>query len=115
MAEMQRICAKCAVDARPQHYLYFAFDGEARLAAGLFKAEENIAEPLFYEGAHDDSQIFDAVLRTGLNYAAQQGIATGCLRAEFRQAHRGHFEQLSYPETVVFDIEDFFLRKRCGD
>ena len=114
MAQIQKVCAKCDVDAKPQHYLYFAFDGDACLATGLFKAEENIAEPLFYDGPHDDSRLFDAVLRTGLNYAAQQGTPMGRLCAGFRKAHKGHFEELSYPESDIFNIEDFFMRKICG-
>ena len=108
-------CQKCGKTASPQFYLYLAKDGESLLGAGLFEIDGECAQPLLYEGDKTDVWLFDAVLRAGLNCAAMQGVATGCISEGFRAAHTTFFERLNYPAQPEFGLEDFFREhKGCA-
>lgn len=96
-------------------YLYRAASGGETLAAALFEVGGDTVDILYYEsGDAQDYHLFDAVVRAGLNYAANLGIATGRIPESFRDAHAACFSKLNYPAASAFDITNFFQKyKNC--
>ncbi|MGI6404436.1 MAG: hypothetical protein ACOX0K_09600 [Oscillospiraceae bacterium] len=107
-------CKKCGKLHGPSYYLYLAIDRGETLAAGLFEVESDQVNVVYYESVEEDPYLFDAVLRAGLNYAAEHGITKGHLPEPFRSAHRAFFAKLNYPPQSTFDITNFFRKyKSC--
>ena len=108
-------CKKCGKLHGPSFYLYLAIDRGETLAAGLFEVESNRVNVVYYESVEEDPHLFDAVLRAGLNYAAEHGISKGYLPEPFRSHHRTFFAKLNYPPQSLFDITNFFRKyKSCN-
>ncbi|MCL2580697.1 MAG: hypothetical protein FWE32_11840 [Oscillospiraceae bacterium] len=107
-------CKKCGKLPDPAFYLYIAKDRDVQLAAGLFEIFSDSVEVVFYHADETDPHLFDAILRAGLNYAAEHGIKTGRLPETFRQEHAERFHELNYPDWPEFDITNFFKKyKYC--
>lgn len=109
-------CKKCGKLPGPEFYLYQATNRGEQLAAALFEVTSDRVSVLWYQAEDEgDFYLLDAVLRAGLNYAAEHGISTGCLPEEFRQAHSASFAKMNYPAQSVFDITNFFAKyKNCN-
>jgi len=108
-------CKKCGKLPDDSFYLYLAADKEQQLAACLFEVSGNGVSVLFYDCADEsDYWLFDGMLRSGFNYAFEQGIATGRIPEPFRIQFKHLFSKLNYPVTTEFDITNFFQKyKNC--
>lgn len=113
VAAQCRACGKVVSEA---FYLYTAKDGGRELASGLFEMEGDRVVVLRYEGVDpDDYFLFDGILRAGLNYAAEQGVALGYVPETFRQENAGYFSKLRYPAEPEWNIVNFFAKyKNCA-
>ena len=115
-ATVSGYCRKCGKPYSEAFYLYLAKDGGETLAAGLFEMQPDRVTALHYESTDpQDFFLLDGILRAGLNYASEQGVETGVLPEELRQAHKAAFERLNYPPECEMNIVNFFTKyKNCA-
>ena len=114
---LAKYCHKCDCPLSDALYVYQATNEDELLAGGLFAMRSDHVEAVFYEAMGEnrvDFFLFDGILRAGLNYAAEQGVETGCIPEAFRQANAVSFAQLNYPPEVEMNIVNFFQKyKNC--
>lgn len=110
-------CKKCRQVYSAALYLYIAEDRGQSLGAALFEIGGDRVRIVYYEAADPaDAFLFDGIMRAGLNYASQQGLANGLIPEDFRYTHRELFAKLNYPVQPLFDITNFFSKyKNCGN
>lgn len=95
-------------------YLYRATDRGEVLASVLFEVLSDCVKTVCYLGG-DDPFLFDGLLRAGFHYAEGQGIETGWIPDEFRDAYAILFAPLNYPASQRFNIVNFFSKyKNCS-
>ena len=114
---LAQYCHKSGCPLSDALYLYLAQNGDELLAAGLFEMRSDRVATMYYEAVGEnqtDFFLFDGILRAGLNYAAEQGVETGCLPEPFRQANAAYFARLNYPPETEMNIVNFFQKyKNC--
>ncbi|MCL2033989.1 MAG: hypothetical protein FWG94_04570 [Oscillospiraceae bacterium] len=115
MKMITKACKKCGKLPDASFYLYLATDKEEELASCLFEVSGDSVTALLYECLDDaDYWLFDGLLRSGFNYAFEQGITTGRIPETFRVQNHRLFSKLNYPITPAFDITNFFSKyKNC--
>lgn len=105
--------SKCKLPFSQALYVYVAKDGTKTIAGALFEVKSDYVQILYYDG-DTEFFIFDAILRAGLNYAAENGIEYGYIPEEFRHKYNSVFINLNYPPVTKFDITNFFKKyKNC--
>lgn len=114
--KLLKYCKECGKIPDESFYLYIATNKEQHLAACLFEVSGDSVRVLLYHCEDEtDYWMFDGMLRSGFNYASEQGITTGCIPESFRIKYHWFFSKLNYPITAEFDITNFFQKyKNCN-
>jgi len=88
--------------SQPYIFGYIAEQDKEFLAEGIFKIAEGCVSLVSYNAkAAEDFEIFDAVVRIGLDHALSRGIESAFVPQEF-----------GYTKSLEFSIRDFFEDNR---
>lgn len=115
LKQVAEYCKKCGKAPGEEFYLYIAVNADKQLAACLFEVGGEAVTVLYYDcGDENDYWLFDGMLRSGFNYAFEQGINSGRIPEPFRIKFQRFFSKLNYPISTDFDITNFFNKyKNC--